>query len=354
MTARDTIKSLEEAFAGGVRKAHPRLSIIAPCYNEAATIDAFYYALKTVLGDLSLTPEIIFVDDGSEDETRAKLARFADKDALVKALFLSRNFGKEAAMSAGLDHATGDAVIVIDTDLQDPPEVIPEFVEKWREGFDVVYGKRVDRQSDTFLKRFTAGKFYSLFNSMSGVKIPENTGDFRLMDRRVVEAIKQLPERSRFMKGLFAWVGYNSTAVEYVRPERNAGSSKFNYWKLWNFALDGFVSFSSAPLRVWSYVGAVVASFAFLYATAIIISVLLTGIDLPGYASLLTFVLFLGGVQILSIGVLGEYISRLFIEVKQRPVYIVDRVIESSKAKPHAINGDAAADLAQNEASGAA
>ena len=291
--------------------------------------DSFERLSKTTL-TVHIDWRVIFVDDGSSDGTGNLLVDLADQHENVTAIFLSRNFGKEAAMSAGIDHTNADAVVVIDTDLQDPPELIFEFVQKWREGVDVVYGKRVDRKSDTFVKRATAGKFYETFNKLSGVKIPENTGDFRLMDRRVIEAIKKMPERSRFMKGMFAWVGYRSCAVEYARPERAAGETKFNYWRLWNFALDGIVSFSSAPLRIWSYVGGAVAGIAFLYATFIILYTMITGGDLPGYASILTAVLFLGGVQIISIGVLGEYVSRLFVEIKQRPVYLIDEVIGDS------------------------
>lgn len=311
------------------RKTRPLISIVAPCYNEIETVDLFERTISKTLLQTGCPFEIVFVDDGSTDGTRSKIADFVREKDTVRSVLFSRNFGKEAAMSAGLDHAEGDVVIVMDADLQDPPELIPAFMEKWREGYDVVYGQRDDRQTDSFLKRATAGRFYKLFNAVAGIKIPENTGDFRLMDRKVVDAIKALPERSRFMKGLFAWVGFQSVGVPYARPARAAGETKFNYWRLWNFALDGFVSFSSAPLRVWSYVGGAISLFAFLYASFIIARTLVTGVDVPGYASLTTFILFLGGVQIISIGVLGEYISRLFMEVKGRPIYIVDQVLEA-------------------------
>ena len=231
-------------------------------------------------------------------------------------------------MTAGLCHARGDAVIPMDVDLQDPPALILEFVRLWQEeGYDTVYGVRADRNADTPMKRLTAGGFYRLFNAVSTTtKIPENAGDFRLMDRRVVEVIKQLPERNRFMKGLFAWAGFNSIGVEYERPARAAGETKFNYWKLWNFALDGFFSFSSWPLRIWSYVGAGVAMLSFLYILVIITKVIFFGIDMPGYASLMSVILFLGGMQLISIGVLGEYLGRMFLEVKQRPVFVVEGV----------------------------
>lgn len=325
------------------RPVRARLDIIAPCFNEIDALDGFFDVLSKTMKTILIEWRIVFVDDGSTDGTSDALIELAERHDNVLAVLLSRNFGKEAAMSAGLDIVDADAVIVIDTDLQDPPDLIADFIQKWREGYDVVYGKRVDRTSDSFLKRETAGKFYSLFNKISGVKIPENTGDFRLMDRRVVEAVKQLPERSRFMKGLFAWVGYRSFAVEYARPERAAGETKFNYWRLWNFAIDGVVSFSSAPLRIWSYVGAAIAGLAFLYASFIILYTMFTGGDLPGYGSILTAVLFLGGVQIISIGVLGEYISRLFVEAKQRPIYLIDEIIGAqTQAAPRLTREDRA------------
>ncbi|PQA88610.1 glycosyltransferase family 2 protein [Hyphococcus luteus] len=325
------IDRIEEA-AGTAPRARPRparplISIIAPCYNEADALGPFMMEIAPVLDGANFDYELVFVDDGSTDDTRAKLEKLAGENSHVKVVIFSRNFGKEAALTAGLDHAKGDAVVVIDTDLQDPPELIRDFVAKWREGVDVVYGKREDRGADTAAKRMTAEGFYRLFNRISVVNIPENTGDFRLMDRRVVEVIKTLPERSRFMKGLFVWAGFSSVAVPYARPARAAGETKFNFWKLWNFALDGFVSFSTAPLRVWSYIGAVVAFLSFLYASFIIIRTVFTGVDVPGYASLVVLILFFGSVQMISVGVLGEYISRLFVEVKRRPIYIVDEVL---------------------------
>lgn len=315
------------------RPARPLISLIAPCYNEAETVDEFVGAVGAALADCDFDYELVFVDDGSSDDTLARLAVLAAQPN-IRVVVLSRNFGKEAALTAGLDHARGDAIVVIDVDLQDPPSLIPEFVAKWREGYDVAYGTRSDRATDTAAKRVTAEGFYRLFNRISGVKIPENTGDFRLMDRRVVEAVRSLPERSRFMKGLFAWAGYSSVGVPYARPERSAGESKFNFWRLWNFALDGIVSFSSAPLRIWSYIGAVLAILSFLYASFIILRTIVTGVDVPGYASLLVFVLFFGSVQLISVGVLGEYISRLFVEVKRRPIYLVDEIYGEERHEP--------------------
>lgn len=243
---------------------------------------------------------------------------------------LTRNFGKEAALTAGIDQAKGDAVIIMDVDLQDPPELILDFLAKWHEGYDVVYGKRIIRDSDSLAKRASANWFYKLFNKVSPVKIPENAGDFRLMDRRVVEVVKRLHERNRFMKGMFAWVGFRSTGVPYTRKPRPAGQTKWNYWKLWNFALDGLVGFSTAPLRIWMYFGAIVAIIAFLYSLFIVAKVIIFGIDVPGYASLMTAILFFGGVQLLSLGVVGEYLGRLFTEVKGRPVYVMENVYEKN------------------------
>ena len=239
---------------------------------------------------------------------------------------LSRNFGKEAALTAELDHANGDVIIPMDVDLQDTPELILKFLDYWREGYDVVYGIRVKREDDPAAKRVTAGWFYRIFNLMSDVKIPEDVGDFRLIDRRVAEAIRQCPERNQFMKGLFAWAGFRSIGVPYERPARAEGESKWRYWGLWNFAIDGLVSFSTAPLRVWTYIGASVALLALAYALYRVVLVLTMGVDVPGYASLITAILFMGGMQLLSLGLIGEYVGRIFAEVKGRPIYIVDAV----------------------------
>jgi glycosyltransferase involved in cell wall biosynthesis len=245
---------------------------------------------------------------------------------------LSRNFGKEAALTAGIDAARGDAVIPIDADLQDSPELIVRLVEEWKRGFEVVLAKRADRRADSFAKRLTALLFYKVHNSISEPVIPENVGDFRLMDRKVVDAIKQLPERRRFMKGIFAWVGFRSTTIEYVRDPRIAGASRFSAWKLWNLALEGITSFSTAPLRIWTYLGLAVASLAFVYAGFIVMRTVIHGIDVPGYASLLAITLFLGGIQLIGLGVLGEYLGRVYSEAKQRPIYIVRDSYEASRA----------------------
>ena len=293
------------------------ISLVVPVYNEEESMEPLRDKLQ-----------IVFVNDGSRDKTRQVIESVIKTEPRVTLVNLARNFGKEAAMTAGLFHARGDAVVPMDADLQDPPKLILEFVRLWQEeGYDTVYGVRTDRNADTPMKRLTAGGFYRLFNAVSTTtRIPENAGDFRLMDRRVVEVIKQLPERNRFMKGLFAWAGFNSIGVPYERPARAAGETKFNYWKLWNFALDGFFSFSSWPLRVWSYIGAGVALLSFIYMLVIITKVIFFGIDSPGYASLMCVILFLGGMQLISIGVIGEYLGRMFLEVKQRPVFVIEGV----------------------------
>jgi glycosyltransferase involved in cell wall biosynthesis len=244
----------------------------------------------------------------------------------VRLVNLSRNFGKEAAMSAGLDHAEGDVVVLIDVDLQDPPELIAVFLEQWRQGYDIAYGLRTSRSGDSRLKAATAGAFYAWFNRISDTPIPPNVGDFRLLDRRVVQALRLLPERGRFMKGLFAWVGFPSIGIPFERPPRAVGQSSWNYWRLWNFALEGLVSFSTAPLKIWTYVGGVVAMAAGAYALFILVRVLVEGIDVPGYASLLVFLLTGIALNLISLGMIGEYVGRLFVESKQRPVYLVEGV----------------------------
>ena len=303
----------------------PMISLIVPVKNEEEGVRPFVECLTPILDRVAEGPdwEILFVDDGSTDETIAAIAAAHFRDPRVRALSLSRNFGKEAALSAGLDHARGSAVVPMDVDMQDPPEVLVEMVRKWREGYEMVFGLRRSRASDSLPKRLTAGLFYRTHNWISDDKIPQHAGDFRLLDRKVVEAIRVLPERNRFMKGLFAWAGFRQTAVEYDRAERSVGQSKFSSWKLWTLALDGITSSSTAPLRVWSYLGACIAFLALCYAIFIAIRTLLLGIDMPGYASLMVSVLFLGGVQLISLGILGEYVGRILIETKQRPLYVI-------------------------------
>ena len=303
----------------------PTLSILVPMHNEAPVVDLFFDRIEAVLGNLDLSYEIVCINDGSRDDTLAKVRVRQSVNPRIKIIDLSRNFGKEQALTAGLDFAAGDAVVPIDADLQDPPEVIGDFVRLWRDGYDVVYGVRAQRSGDSLGKRLTARLFYHLFNSLTEVRIPENTGDFRLMDRRVVDALRRLPERNRFMKGLFAWVGFRQTGVEYDHDARAAGASKFRFWRLWNLALDGITAFSTLPLRVWSYVGVAISVIAFLYAAFILFWTLALGISVPGYASLIVVVLFLGGIQLITLGVIGEYLGRLYAEAKRRPTYVVGR-----------------------------
>ena len=303
----------------------PLLSVIVPVKNEEECILPFVDRVGSILESIAAVSgwEILFVDDGSTDSTLAAIVAAHLADRRVRAVSLSRNFGKEAALSAGLDHARGSAVIPMDVDMQDPPEVLPEMVAKWREGHEMVFGVRRSRAEDSFAKRITAGLFYRAHNAVSADKIPENAGDFRLMDRKVVDVIRSMPERNRFMKGLFAWAGFKQAAVEYDRAERETGTTKYNYWKLWTLALDGITSASTVPLRIWSYVGAVVALFAIGFAGWLAFDTMIHGNAVPGYASLMVSVSFLGGIQLISLGVLGEYVGRILTEAKQRPLYVV-------------------------------
>ena len=302
----------------------PLVSIVVPFHNEEEGVERFYESLCSAVRQVAdVDFEVVFVDDGSRDETLQRLIALVDRDPRVRAVELSRNFGKEAALSAGIDLATGDAVIPIDADLQDPPDLIPALIGEWRNGADIVLARRTERSSDSYLKRTSARFFYRFHNRLSPIKIPENVGDFRLMNRAAVDALKQLPERNRFMKGLFAWIGFNTVTIDYVRNPRSSGASKFSGWKLWNFALEGFTSFSTAPLKLWTYVGGIGAIGSAIYAAIIILRTLIRGVDIPGYASLLVVVLFIGSIQLIGIGVLGEYIGRIYIESKQRPGYIV-------------------------------
>lgn len=304
------------------------VTLLVPVYNEEATIELFHDTICKVLAPIKDHLEILFVNDGSHDKSVELITEIIKKDDRVSLVSLSRNFGKEAAMTAGLAEARGDAVIPLDVDLQDPPELVLKFVEEWlKHGYDTVYGIRVDRSKDTPLKRLTAGGFYRIFNLLSSkVKIPENVGDFRLIDRRVVDTLLTLSEDNRFMKGIFAWAGFSSFGIPYERPERASGTSKFNYWKLWNFALDGIFGFSSLPLRVWSYIGALLGVVSVIFMLTIFVKTLILGVDTPGYASTMCVILFLGAVQLISIGVLGEYVGRIYSEVKHRPVYVIDRI----------------------------
>ena len=308
------------------------ISLVVPFYNEGEGVRYFHEAIVPIMEQIpGIVFEVVCVDDGSRDRTLEFLLEVAGSDSRFRVLELSRNFGKEAALTSGIDAARGDAIIPIDADLQDPPEIIPLLIEEWRKGAEMVLAHRSDRRSDTFMKRKTAELFYRLHNRLSNVKVPENVGDFRLMDRVVVDSLKQLPERQRFMKGLFTWVGFRTVSVSYARKPRKTGSSKLSAWKLWNFALEGITSFSTAPLRIWTYIGSLGALFAFFYGSFIAVRTIVFGVDVPGYASLLVSILFIGSLQLISVGVLGEYIGRIYIETKQRPTYIVRKVYQKTQ-----------------------
>jgi polyisoprenyl-phosphate glycosyltransferase len=303
------------------------ISLVVPLYNEEAVIDGLFSQVIPILKDIPQSDyEIVCVNDGSSDRTLDRLLKYSTGDQRIQIVDLSRRFGKEAAITAGIDYARGDVVIPFDADLQDPPQAIRQLVDKWREGFDVVIARRCDRAADTYAKRRTAAMFYKLHNAISDIKIPEDTGDFRLMSRLAVEALKQLPENRRFMKGLFAWIGFNTAQIEYSRQPRSMGQTKFSGWKLWNFALEGITSFGTLPLRVWTYIGGVTALSAICYAAYLTLRTEIRGVDVPGYASVITAVLLLGGVQLIGIGVIGEYVGRVYMESKRRPIYIVRKV----------------------------
>jgi len=307
-----------------------KLSLVAPFYNEQAGVERFFATINQVFAHLHerYDLEVVCINDGSHDQTLAELLRARESNAYIRIVDFSRNFGKEAALTAGLDFARGDAVVVIDSDLQHPPEMVLEMLQKWEQGFEVVLARRVDRQTDRAIQKLTARAFYEVSRHISHVEIPADVGDFRLMDRKVVEAVRAMPENCRFMKGIFAWVGFRTAVVNYKPEPRAHGQSSFNTWKLWNFALDGITGYSTVPLRVWTYIGVAVSFLAFAYGIYLILRTLLWGADTPGFASLMVVILFTAGVQLIGIGVLGEYIGRVFMEVKRRPAYIVREVID--------------------------
>jgi glycosyltransferase involved in cell wall biosynthesis len=299
------------------------VSIVVSMFNEEENLDYLFGRLEPILEQLQCRYEIICVNDGSTDNTLKKLLQYRKRDSRIKIVNFSRNFGKDTAITAGLRYSRGQAVIPIDADLQDPPELIEGLLAKWREGYDVVYGIRSKRYGEGLGKRLTANLFYRFINLLSETPIPKDTGDFRLLDRRVVEVLNQIPERTRFMKGLFAWVGFKQVGLNYERQPRHRGTSNWSFWKLWNFALDGITLFSTAGLKFWSYAGLVISLLAFLYAIFLITLTLMRGKDVPGYASIMVTMLFLGGLQLISLGILGEYLGRVYAEVKNRPLYIV-------------------------------
>jgi polyisoprenyl-phosphate glycosyltransferase len=304
-----------------------KVSLIVPVFNEEQAIALFYQAVRQEPLLAAYTVEIVFVNDGSSDHTGefAQALALADDNVLV--VNFSRNFGKEAALFAGLEYASGTAIIPMDVDLQDPVSVIPHLIREWQNGADVVLARRHDRSSDSYLKRHAAAMFYQVLNVIASTKIEENVGDFRLMDRKVVDVVRTLPEQQLFMKGVLSWAGFNTVIIEYDRAARAAGTTKFNVWKLWNLALDGITSFSTVPLRVWTYVGGAVSMFSLLFAVYRVLDKMFFGNDVPGYTSLMTAILFLGGVQLIGIGILGEYIGRIYMEAKHRPRYIVKNVV---------------------------
>lgn len=306
-----------------------KISVVVPVYNEESVIEEFHMRLISVFNTHSIRGEILYVNDGSTDKSFEILNNLQKKDKRIGILELSRNFGKEIALTAGLDHANGDAIVVIDSDLQDPPELILDLIKNLQEGYDVVYAKRISRKGETILKKLTAFLFYRFMQNVGELKLPADTGDYRILSRRAVEALKQFREQHRFMKGLFAWIGYPQKSIPYERDPRFGGVTKWNYWKLWNFALEGLTSFTIAPLKLASYFGFFTAFAAFIYAAIIIFKTLAFGDPVAGYPSLVVIVLFLGGIQLIFLGIIGEYLGRTFNEGKHRPLYFLQTHIPS-------------------------
>lgn len=321
----------------------PALSVVVPCYNEQEVLPEFHRRLAAAMDGIGMAWEVVYVNDGSRDTTLQVMTGLAAADPHVAVVNLSRNFGKEIALTAGLDHARGsDGVVVIDADLQDPPEVIPQLIAGWRSGYDIAYAQRSARHGEGWLKRSTASMFYRLMQRLGGrVQLPQDTGDFRFMSRRSLDALLQLREQHRFMKGLFAWVGFPAVAVPYERAPRAAGETKWNYWKLWNLSLEGITSFTVGPLKIATYLGLVTSLIAGIYLLQLVVLTLLFGNPTPGYPSLMAVVLFLGGVQLMTLGIIGEYLGRIFNETKGRPLYIIERHLPSS-AKIEAADREAA------------
>ncbi len=303
--------------------ARPVLSLVVPMFNESANVDGLFARLTGVLDRIGESWEVVCVDDGSGDDTVARVVEHHRRDSRIRLVELSRNFGKELALTAGLQHTCGQAVVMIDADLQHPPELIGEMVEKWRQGFEMVIAVRRGRENESALKRVSARAFYDLFARVSEVRLPQGAGDFRLLDRKVVDVLNAMPEHTRFMKGLYAWVGFRQTSIPYDVADRAAGVTKFNLFRLYRLAIDGITAFTSVPLKVWTFVGMMVAAFALLYGLLFVVKTLILGIDVPGYPSLIVATMFFSGVQLISLGVIGEYLGRVFTEVKSRPLYVV-------------------------------
>ncbi len=316
----DKMRTIEKLF----------LTLIIPVFNEGTNIERLVMRLAPIVEKMKIQYEILFIDDGSSDDTLSSIKQFAAFDPHIRAISFSRNFGKDIAIAAGLENTKGNAAILMDADLQHPPEIIETFVVKWLEGYDMVYGQRVDRAADGHIRRALTHSFYHLFERFGEVKLPDGAGDFRLLDRKVIDVIRQMPERARFSKGLYAWVGFKSVGVPFEVAHRAAGLSKWNFRKLFRFAFDGITSFSSAPLKVWTFIGVIVSAIAFIYALIVIFKTLVFGTDVPGFPSLIVSVMMLSGIQLMSLGILGEYISRIFAEVKRRPLYVVAEVVEGS------------------------
>ncbi|NOI94917.1 MULTISPECIES: glycosyltransferase family 2 protein [Vibrio] len=316
---------------------HPAvlLSIIVPFYNEQEVLEEFHSRLTKVLDSLPITSEIVYVDDGSKDNSLDVVSSFTSINSSISVIGLSRNFGKESAMSAGLEHCRGQAVILLDADLQDPPELIPQMIAKWREGYDVVNMQRSQRDGETWFKKFSAASFYKVMNAAAKIDVPENVGDFRLLSREVVDHINQLPERNRYMKGIFSWPGFHQATIQFNRDARFCGETKWNYLKLIGLAMDGITSFSIRPLRIATAVGGLVALSAFIYGMVIVFKTMMFGEPITGYPSMMVVQLALGGIQLLSIGLMGEYIGRIFIETKNRPLYLIQSVVDTPALKTH-------------------
>jgi polyisoprenyl-phosphate glycosyltransferase len=317
-------------------QSRPVFSVVVPMFNEAEIVGEMHRRLAAVMATLGAPWEVVYVNDGSRDASLCIVEAMQHEDSHIAVVNLSRNFGKEVATTAGLDHAQGDAVIVIDADLQDPPEVIPRLVATWRAGYDVVYAQRRKRNGDSWLKKATAAAFYRIMRHLGDVPLPENVGDFRLMSRRVVDAVQQLRERHRFMKGLFAWVGFPSTVVVYDREARGAGRTKWSYWKLWNLALEAITGFTVAPLKFATWLGLAVAAFAVVFGAQLVLRTLVFGNPVAGYPSLMAVMLFLGGTQLVTLGIIGEYLGRVFDETKRRPLYLVERYTPAGVSVPAA------------------